>query len=73
MTAPLHFYCNDSEGTSYEYRFVSSRIERRRASSSMWTFIHDGEWASMTADELEMIAAIIRKASEGAHRAGGKP
>ena len=72
MSAPMHFYCDDSSGVSYEYRLVSSRIERRRASSSMWTFIHDGEWASMTADELELIAALIRRASTGAHAAGAK-
>ena len=73
MTAPTHFYCNDADGCQYEYRLVSSRVERRRGSSCIWTFIHDGEWASMTADELEMIAGLIRRAADGAHGAGAKP
>ena len=72
MGNPVRFFCDDSSGVSYEYRITSSRLERRRASSSVWTFIHDGEWASMTADELELIAALIRRASTGAHAAGAK-
>ena len=73
MTAPVHFYCYDADGAQYEYRLVSSRVERRRGSSCIWAFIHDGEWASMTASELEMIAGLIRRAADGAHGAGAKP
>lgn len=73
MTAPVHFYADDADGVSYEYRLVSSRVERRRTSSAMWVFLHDGEWASMTADELELIASLIRRASDGAHGTGAKP
>ena len=70
MNRFVHFYCNDADNVQYEYRLVSSRIERRRASSVIWAFIHDGEWASMTADELETVAALIRRGSEGAHKTG---
>lgn len=66
----VHFYAHDGDGVQYEYRLISSRVERRRGSSAMWHFIGDGEWASMTADELEMVAGLIRRASAGAHSRG---
>ena len=69
MSEAVKFYADDSEGVRFEYRFVCSRIERRRFPSAFWTFVHDGEWARMTPDELELIAGLIRRGSEGAHAA----
>ena len=69
----MKFYADDSNGVQFEYRMVSSRIERRRVSSAFWAPIHDGEWAFLTADELELIAALVRRASAGAHEPASSP
>jgi hypothetical protein len=51
-------FIRDSNGEAWEYRRVSSVLERRRISSSVWSTLAPSDYPTMTPDELRHIADV---------------
>lgn len=58
----LSDYVKDADGTTYFYRRVSSRLERRPIWSSVWQEVTGAIFLLMTPDELRHVAGVLEGA-----------
>lgn len=56
-------YVTDADGGVWEYRLVSSVLERRKVSSSVWLQVPSLAFQTMTPGELRHIANVIENAA----------
>lgn len=63
MSEQHPYYCSDADGNAYEYRFVSSVLERRSLSSRYWTRVPGAVFETMTPSELRLVADCIERSA----------
>ena len=52
-------YVDDADGGTWEYRRVSSVLERRNITSAIWQQVMPSDFAHMTAAELRRVADVL--------------
>ena len=52
-------YVDDADGGAWEYRRVSSVLERRNITSRIWQQVMPGDFTRMTPAELRLVADVL--------------